>query len=167
MSADDQIFAARRRAQGYALVVAFVFLIIGVLGFVPGLTSNYSTILRVGTDSHAYLLGFFQVSLVHNAVHLAFGVAGVFAARRLLWSRVYLAGGGSLYLGLAVYGMLIDHHSAANILPVNNADNWLHVTLGVVMLLLAVDPRGGQRPLLPGKRPPRSRWHRVRRPREP
>lgn len=167
MSADDQIFAARRRAQGYALVVAFVFLIIGVLGFVPGLTSNYSTILRVGTDSHAYLLGFFQVSLVHNAVHLAFGVAGVFAARRLLWSRAYLAGGGSLYLGLAVYGMLIDHHSAANILPVNNADNWLHVTLGVVMLLLAVDPRGGQRPLLPGKRPPRSRWHRVRRPREP
>jgi hypothetical protein len=163
MSTDDPTYAARCRAQGYALVVAFLFLIIGVLGFVPGLTSNYSTIVQMGSDSHAHLLGLFQVSAVHNTVHLAFGAVGVVAAHRLVWSRVYLLVGGCIYLGLAVYGMLIDLHSAANILPVNNADNWLHVALGVVMVLLAVDPRGRQRQLLPGKRPPRRRLPRPRR----
>ncbi|NLU63737.1 DUF4383 domain-containing protein [Rhodococcus sp. HNM0563] len=163
MSVDDPIFASRRRVQGYALVVAFVFLIIGVLGFVPGLTSNYGTILHVGADSQAHLLGFFQVSVVHNVVHLTFGGAGVLAARRLVWSRIYLVAGGCIYVALAVYGMLIDHHSVANVLPVNNADNWLHIALGAVMVLLAVDPRGSQRPLLPGKRLPRRKRLRPRR----
>ncbi|MCK0090190.1 DUF4383 domain-containing protein [Rhodococcus sp. F64268] len=59
---------------------------IGSLGFVPGLTSNYGTIMHVGAASQAHLLGLFQVSAVHNVVHLVFGTAGLLAAHRLVLS---------------------------------------------------------------------------------
>lgn len=53
----------------------------GVLGFIPGITTNYSQLTFAGHDSAALLLGIFQVSILHNIVHLLFGVAGIFMAR--------------------------------------------------------------------------------------
>ncbi len=49
--------------------------------------------------------------------------------------------GGIIYLVLWVYGMLIDHTSEANFVPVNNADNWLHLGLAVGMIALSQLPR--------------------------
>ena len=54
---------------------------VGVLGFIPGITSNYSTLNFAGHVSGAELLGIFQVSVLHNIVHLLFDVAGVAMAR--------------------------------------------------------------------------------------
>lgn len=48
----------------------------------------------------------------------------------------YLLAGGVIYLALAVYGFVIDHESDANFVPVNRADDWLHVVLGVATLAL-------------------------------
>ncbi|WP_435793579.1 DUF4383 domain-containing protein [Nonomuraea glycinis] len=48
-------------------------------------------------------------------------------------ARNYLIGGGVIYLFLWLYGMLIDHDSAANFVPLNGADNWLHLLLGIGM----------------------------------
>lgn len=73
------------------------------------------------------------MSVLHNLVHLAFGVLGVVAARAWNWAKNFLVFGGVAYLGLALYGMVIDLDSEANFVPVNTADNWLHVGLGVGM----------------------------------
>ena len=67
----------RSPVQLAALVVGVVFLVVGVLGFVPGITSDYDSLGAAGHESHAMLLGIFQVSVLHNIVHLLFGVAGV------------------------------------------------------------------------------------------
>jgi hypothetical protein len=69
-------------------------------------------------------------------VHLLFGVAGILMARTVPGARNYLIGGGAVYLLLWLYGMLIDHDSAANFVPLNGADNWLHLLLGIGMLAL-------------------------------
>jgi hypothetical protein len=45
----------------------------------------------------------------------------------------YLVGGGIVYLLLWLYGLVIDHDSSANFVPLNTADNWLHLLLGVGM----------------------------------
>lgn len=45
--------------------------------------------------------------------------------------------------------MVLGHDSHANVVPVNAADNWLHLVLGVLLLVLAVDPRGNRPPKLP------------------
>ncbi|MEH0933345.1 DUF4383 domain-containing protein [Micromonospora sp. CPCC 205558] len=131
----------RPRVQVAALVVAGVFLLIGVLGFIPGITTDYGELRFGGHHSDAHLLGLFQVSILHNAVHLFFGLAGLVLARSIAGARVFLAGGGAIYLALWLYGLAIEAinpDAGANILPLNDADNWLHLALGFGMLALGL-----------------------------
>lgn len=125
-------------AQKAAVLVGAVFLLVGVLGFIPGITTQIGDLAFAGPDSGALLLGIFEVSVLHNIVHLLFGVAGLAMARSLAGARGYLMGGGLLYLLLWLYGLLIDHDSSANFVPVNSADNWLHFVLGVGMVALGL-----------------------------
>ncbi len=124
--------------QKAALAVGAVFVAVGVLGFIPGITTNYDTLGAAGHESEAMLLGIFQVSILHNIVHLLFGVAGILMARRHPSARTYLVGGGVVYLLLWLYGLLIDKESSANFVPVNQADDWLHLVLGLGMIALGV-----------------------------
>ncbi|GGM56357.1 hypothetical protein GCM10011608_46480 [Micromonospora sonchi] len=130
--------AGRTRVQTAALAVAAVFLLIGVLGFVPGITTGYGDMTFAGHHSGAKLLGLFQVSVLHNLLHLGFGLGGLLLARRVAGARVYLAGGGALYLGLWLFGLVVGEQHAANFIPVNSADNWLHLGLGLGMILLGL-----------------------------
>jgi len=113
-------------------------LAVGVLGFVPGLTTNYRAMSFASHHSEALLLGLFQVSILHNIVHLLFGVAGVVMARSTAGSRNYLVAGGIMYLALFLYGLIIPMSSGANFVPVNSADNFLHLVLGIGMIGLGV-----------------------------
>jgi hypothetical protein len=63
------------------------------LGFIPGITANYSSMSFWSHHSEALLLGIFQVSILHNIVHLLFGVAGLALARTVSGARNYLANG--------------------------------------------------------------------------
>lgn len=119
-----------------AAVVGAVFLLVGIAGFIPGITTDFDQMEFAGPDSGAELLGVFQVSILHNIVHLAFGVIGIAAAMGLTASRGYLLIGGLIYLALALYGVVVDESSDANFVPVNDADDWLHLGLGAGMILL-------------------------------
>jgi hypothetical protein len=124
--------------QKAALAVGAVFLLVGILGFIPGITSNFDQLTFAGHHSDAALLGLFNVSILHNTVHLLFGAAGLALARSFDGARSYLVGGGIIYLLLFIYGLVIDHDSSANFVPVNVADNWLHLILAVAMIGLGV-----------------------------
>ena len=137
MSSDGRTLG-RTTIQTAALAVGAVFLLVGVLGFIPGITTNYETLGFAGHESEALLLGIFQVSILHNIVHLLFGVAGIAMARSAAQSRNYLIGGGAVYLVLWIYGLLIGKDTVANFVPVNTADDWLHFVLGVAMIGLGV-----------------------------
>jgi hypothetical protein len=124
--------------QKIATAVAAVFLLVGVLGFVPGVTTEYDDMAFAGHDSGAQLLGVFGVSVLHNVVHLLFGIVGLALARTWSGARAFLIGGGAVYLVLWLYGVLIDLDSDANFVPVDDADNWLHLGLGVAMVALGL-----------------------------
>ena len=128
----------RTDVQKAALAVGAVFLLVGVLGFIPGITSNYDDMSFAGHESTAKLLGIFQVSVLHNIVHLLFGLAGLALARTVSGARLYLVGGGAVYLVLWLYGLLIGQDTAANFVPLNPADDWLHLFLGLGMIALGV-----------------------------
>ncbi|GAA4918452.1 uncharacterized protein DUF4383 [Stackebrandtia albiflava] len=130
----------RSVVQVLALLVGVVFLLVGIAGFIPGITTEYDSLSFAGHESGAMLLGIFQVSILHNIVHLLFGVAGIALAASAGGARLFLVGGGIIYLVLWLYGLIIDHDSAANFVPVNTADNWLHLGLGVGMILLGLLP---------------------------
>ncbi|WP_456245112.1 DUF4383 domain-containing protein [Longispora urticae] len=131
-----------------AMAVGAVFALVGVLGFVPGITTNLGDLTFAGHGSGAELLGVFQVSVLHNLVHLLFGVVGLAMARTWAGARMFLVAGGAIYLALWLYGLVVGHDSAANFVPVNTADNWLHLALGAGMLALGtiLGGRMGSRP---------------------
>jgi hypothetical protein len=128
----------RSRLQLAATVVAATFILVGILGFVPGITTHYGDMTGAGHHSMAKLLGIFNVSILHNVVHLLFGVVGLALARTASGAKNYLIGGGVVYLVLWIYGLLIDKNTNANFIPVNTADNWLHFVLGLGMVALGV-----------------------------
>lgn len=132
-----------------SLVVGGVFLLVGILGFVPGLTQNLDAIEFAGHDSGAKLLGLFQVSVLHNVVHLLFGVAGLVAARAAASARAFLIGGGIIYGVLWAYGLVIDKTSDANFVPLNQADDWLHFVLAAGMIGLGLVLGGSGRSASP------------------
>ena len=74
------VAGAEQFARAAAAVVGIVFLLVGVLGFIPGITTDYDSMTFADQDSGAELLGVFQVSVLHNIVHLLFGVGGLWAA---------------------------------------------------------------------------------------
>lgn len=134
---------ARTNVQKAAAIVGVVFLLVGVLGFIPGITTNFGDLSFAGHHSDARLFGLFQVSILHNIVHLLFGVAGIAAAKAISTARSYLIGGGLIYGALGVYGIVVDKMSDANFVPVNGNDNWLHIGLaaGMIVLGLALSAR--------------------------
>jgi hypothetical protein len=140
---DDRRYAGTA-VQKAALIAGIVFLVVGLAGFIPGLTANYDQLLFAGHDSGALLLGIFQVSVLHNLVHLLYGVAGVAFARSRIGSRNYLVIGGVVYAVIWLYGLFFSGDHPANFVPVNSADNWLHLILAVGMILLGIflSPRG-------------------------
>jgi hypothetical protein len=120
------------------MVVGAVFLLVGVLGFVPGITANHDQLHFAGHESEALLLGLFQVSALHNIVHLLFGAAGIALARTAGGARSFLLYGGIIYLVLFVYGLVVPQDSAGNFVPLNGFDNGLHLLLGAGMVALAL-----------------------------
>ena len=126
----------RSTVQSAALLAGIVFVAVGILGFVPGITTHYGDLSFAGHDSGAKLLGIFQVSILHNIVHLLFGLAGIALARTWEGARTYLIGGGVIYLVLFAYGLLTHGGSGSNFIPVNSADNVLHLGLGIGLLTL-------------------------------
>lgn len=125
--------------QGAAIAVAAVFLALGVAGFTPGLTAHLHGLPwhgHHGGGSTAAVFGVFAVSVAHNLLHLGSGVAGLVLARSFGGARAYLIGGGLIYLGLWLYGLLDPR--IRDVLPLNASDDWLHFGIGVVMVILGL-----------------------------
>ena len=124
----------RSDVQNAGMGVGIVLMVVGVLGFIPGITTRYSELMFLGPDSHAMFLGLFQVSMLLNIVQLAIGATGWAMSRTERGARNYLLGAGALYIILSIFGLSVGVDSAANFLSLNMTDNWTHLVLGVLMI---------------------------------
>jgi hypothetical protein len=129
----------RSPVRAATLLFGAVFLLIGVAGFIPGLTTDYDQLGFAGDGSTAELLDTFQVSVLHNVVHLLFGVFALAMARDETSARTYLVGGGTIYLLLWIFGLIVHSgEGKGNFIPVNDQDNWLHLGLALALLGLGL-----------------------------
>ncbi|MFF7488498.1 DUF4383 domain-containing protein [Streptomyces luteogriseus] len=138
MSATASHRAARAPVQQAALVLGVVFLVVAALGFIPGITTGYGSLEFASHESGAELFGLFQVSILHNLVHLAYGLTGLILAGTAAGAYSYLLVGGAVYLVLWVYGLSVGQDSDADFVPLNTADDWLHLVLGIAMIGLGL-----------------------------
>ncbi|MBV9618967.1 MAG: DUF4383 domain-containing protein [Verrucomicrobia bacterium] len=117
-------------AKTFGMLFGIVFLAVGILGFVPGITTT-------GADGMPMLLGIFMVNTAHSVVHIASGVVfllasmcGAGAAR--LWFQIF----GAIYAVVAILGFMTPNGMLLGLISNNPADTWLHVVLAVAMLAI-------------------------------
>ena len=117
-----------------SLVIGFIFLAVGLLGFVPN---------PIVGDSHDAI---FHADSVHNMVHIVSGILFILIAyaapsRAGLFLKVF----GVIYLLLGILGFATIGDSGMikllGFLPVNGADNYLHIALGIVIFLAGMLPQ--------------------------
>ena len=113
--------------QRLAQILGVVFLLVAIIGFVASGSS-----MEADPEMAAKILGLFPVNLVHNGVHLGFGIWGLLASRSFDGARNYGIIGGVLYLILAVLGYVIP--DGMGLVPLGGNDIWLHGLLGVALL---------------------------------
>ena len=80
-------------------LIGVFFLTVGIVGFVPEVTTDY-TGFNTWSNAHAHLFGVFQISVVHLAFFVLFGLAGLRLARSVAGSRAYLTSGGFLFMAV-------------------------------------------------------------------
>ncbi|HEX5726750.1 MAG TPA: DUF4383 domain-containing protein [Longimicrobiaceae bacterium] len=121
--------------QRVALVFGVVFLLVGILGLLtPG-----GTTMEADMETAPRLLNLFPVNLLHNLVHLAFGVWGLAASRRWGSARTYCRLGGILYLVLAGLGFVAA--DTFGLIPIGGNDIWLHLVLGLALVFFGFTAR--------------------------
>jgi hypothetical protein len=108
-----------------AKVLGAVFILIGVLGFVPALTPDGN------------LLGIFHVNTLHNIIHLASGlVALVSAYSSVKAAKLYFQVFGVVYGLVAVLGFVYGDNAILGLVANNLADTLLHVVIAGTALAL-------------------------------
>ena len=108
-----------------ALLFGVVFLVVGILGFVPAVTPNQM------------LLGIFHVNTAHNVVHLLSGVLALWAGMSsTAYARLYFRLFGVVYALVAVLGFLAGNAMVLGLISNNMADTALHVVIALVALTL-------------------------------
>ena len=113
----------RTFTQRAAALLGLTLIGLGVLGLIPGITTNYDDMSFAGSDG-GLLFGIFEGNVLHCVLRIGLGMLGLVAADRYDWSRMYIFGVGLGYLVMWGYGLAIDLDSGANFLALNDADIW-------------------------------------------
>jgi hypothetical protein len=130
----------RTPAQWYCLLAGAALLLAGIFGFISD--SSFDTGDAVQGDQ---FLGF-EVNAIHNLIHLASGLVLLAASPKRASARIVALGFGLVYGLVAVIG-LIDGTDVLGLIPVNSADNVLHIALaalGIVAGLISRDDDRGR-----------------------
>jgi hypothetical protein len=124
---------AARYVRYFALVYGIVFLLVGIAGFVPGLVHAPAGGPDVEVDEgFGRLFGLFPVNMLHNLVHIVFGIWGLAAYRSLSGARLYGRSVAVIYAVLAVMGLIPLLNTTFGLIPLYSHDVWLHIVLAAV-----------------------------------
>lgn len=121
-------------SRTFALVFGSAVLVIGLAGFVPGLSSaphpgHPPLAVEIG---YRQALGLFPVNVLHNIVHLLFGLWGLLSYKSLAASKTYARGVAISYAVLTVAGFIPNLHTMFGLIPLFGNDIWLHALLALV-----------------------------------
>jgi hypothetical protein len=116
----------------FSLGLGIIFLLIGIAGFVPGLLQTPEPAADVAvTESFGRLFGLFPVNVLHNIVHIIFGIWGIAAYRSYSGARGYSRAVAIIYAVLTVMGIIPGLNTTFGLIPLYGHDIWLHALIAV------------------------------------
>src|SRR5688500_14680730 len=117
----------------FALILGIAFLLIGVMGFIPAfVTEPTGTHDLTVHANHGLLLGLFPVNVLHNLVHILFGIWGIAAyATGFSGARLYARSVAVIYGWLAIMGLIPALQTTFGMIPIHGHDVWLHALIAV------------------------------------
>jgi Domain of unknown function (DUF4383) len=120
--------------RNFALVFGIVFLLAGISGFIPGMLHPVPADAPPLTVDMGYglVMGLLPVNVLHNLVHILFGILGVVAFAGVVAPRVYAQIVAVTYGLLVILGLLPATQTVFGLIPIYGNDVWLHLVLGVV-----------------------------------
>jgi hypothetical protein len=77
-------------------------------------------------------LGLFPVNVLHNLVHIIFGIWGLLAYKSLSAAKGYAKTVAIVYFALMVAGLVPGLNTMFGLVPLFGNDIWLHLILGLV-----------------------------------
>lgn len=132
---DDRDRAGRTLAQTFCLAFGLTLIAVGILGFIA--SSSFST----GNNPAGSDFILFKVNAWHNIVHIASGAFLLACAARGPLAATGATAFGVIYGIVTVYG-LIDGNDVLHLIPVDTADNILHIALTLLALAVGLTSGG-------------------------
>lgn len=115
------------QVQAFARIFGIIYIIVGIMGFVPGLVQPITDTTGLAVEAgYGRLLGLFPVNVVHNLVHLGFGIWGVMAARDLISSTMFARINAIVFGVLALLGIIPATNMLFGLAPIYGIDAFLH-----------------------------------------
>ena len=119
-------------AQRFALIFGGIYLLVGILGFIPPLVPGEITGVMGGPFT-GYLIGLFAVNWFHNLAHLLIGAAGLATYRNPIGASTYALVIGIAYTLLFLLGLFTQPVATlGGLLPLNGWDDLLHLLSAAV-----------------------------------
>ena len=111
--------------QKFAVVFGVVFVIIGILGFIPAVSPQ------------GHILGIFHINAAHNLVHIISGIIALWCGfKSVAYSQLFFRIFGVIYGLVALLGFYYGNQDILGLVANNTADTWLHVVVAAVWLYL-------------------------------
>jgi len=117
----------------FALIYGIAFLLVGIMGFIPGINQMHGNDPNLTVNSfNGHLLGLFHVNLLHNLIHVAFGIWGIAAYSSIDASRMYAKSVAVIYFLFVIMGLIPALNTVFGLVPIEHHDVWLHLLLALV-----------------------------------
>jgi Domain of unknown function (DUF4383) len=149
-------------SRTFALILGIVLLLVGILGFVPGLVSHMEPATGAapgdpgaapGTavvQSYGYLLGLFPINALHNLFHIVWGIFGIVAYRGLSGARTFAKATAIVYGLLTIMGLIPGLNTVFGLIPVYGHDVWLHALIALAAAYFGFAHRDEEVAVTPG-----------------
>lgn len=118
----------------WALVIGIVFILVAVLGFIPGIVQAPAVgePVPLVNAGYGYLLGLFPVNILHNVVHLLVGLAGILSWRTYGAARNFSRALFIVYGLFTIMGLIPGLNTTFGLVPLFGNDIWLHAVTAIV-----------------------------------
>jgi len=127
--------------RNYALILGIAFLLLGLAGFVPPLVADVPPHPDVAVHAgYGLLFGLFPVNVLHNLVHIIFGIWGILAYSTFRASRIFARANAIIYGVLALMGLIPGLSSTFGLIPLFGHDIWLHASIAIVSAVFGWAP---------------------------